>query len=216
MKPISLCVLLASTLFLNSCKKDNEESGVKFNVNSTGRSSTIGRPGGTAGTLNWTSGFASASEIEFEAETGDREVEFKSVANQRIDLFAPLSTLGFVNIPPGTYKEVEFEIHLTTSPTAPALELRGTFNTTPIVFRINTPIEIEAEFNDVTIGSAADYTALISLNLTRLTLGISDAALRNATLTGGEIIISANSNAGLYNIMLANLKECDDVEFDDD
>jgi hypothetical protein len=212
MKLLSICLLFVSILFLNSCKKDNDQSGVNFNVNSTGRSLTISRLGGI---LNWTSGFASASEIEFEAENEDREVEYNSTANQRIDLFAPLSSLGFVNIPPGTYEEVEFEIQLTSSPAIPAFELRGTYNTTPIVFMINTPIEIEAEFEDVIIGSGADYTALISFNLSRLTQGITDAALSNATLTGGEIIISATSNINLYNFMLANLRECEEVEFDD-
>lgn len=207
--------LAVGILFLIGCKKDNEQSGVNFNVSTIGKSTTVGRLSGTTGTINWTSGYASANEIEFEAEDANTEVKYKSIASQRIDLFASLSTLGFVSIPPGTYEEVEFEIHLSPTPTTSALELRGLYNTTPIVFRINTPLEIEAEFEDVTITQSNSSTALISLNLALLTQGISDAALTGATLTNGEIIISSNSNTALYNIMINNFSQIDDVEFDD-
>ncbi len=198
--------------FLASCKKNNDRTGANFKVKTTDRSGTLGR---TTGTITWTSGIASATEIEFEAEKENIELEFKSEARQRIDLFAPFSSLGFVTIPPGIYKEIEFEIHLSSTPPDAALELRGTYNSTPIVFRVNTPIEIEAEFEDVTITQGNDFTAIISLNLSLLTLGITDADLSNATLTNGEIIISATSNTVLYNIMIANLKNIDDVEIDD-
>ena len=198
--------------FLASCKKNNDRTGADFKVKTTDRSGIVGR---TEGTVTWASGFASATEIEFEAKKENIELEFKSEARQRIDLFSPLSSLGFVTIPPGIYKEVEFEIHIFPSAPDAALELRGIYNSTPIVFRVNTPIEIEAEFEDVTITDGNDFTAIISLNLSLLTMGITDAALSNATLTNGEIIISATSNTALYNIMIANLKNIDDVEIDD-
>ena len=211
LKIISL-LTISAIFFLAACKKNNDSSNANFKLKTTERSATVGR---TAGTITWTSGFASATEIEFEAKKDNIELELKSEARQRINLFSPLSTLGLVTIPPGIYKEVEFEIHI--SPAAPdaALELRGTYNSTPIVFRVNTPIEIEAEFDDVTITQGNDFSAIISLNLSLLTLGITDAALSNAMLTNGEIIISATSNIALYNIMLANLKNIDDVEIED-
>lgn len=206
-------ILAVSALFfLAGCQKKNERTGSAFSIKTTERSAIVGR---TTGTVTWTSGYVSATEIEFEAEKNGTELEFKSEARQRIDLFSPLSTLGFVTIPPGLYKEVEFEIHGSPTPADAAFELRGTYNTTPIVLRVNSPFEIEAEFEDVTITDGNDFTAIISLNLSLLTVGITDAALSSATLTNGEIVISATSNTALYNIMIANLKNIDDVEIDD-
>ena len=195
--------------FLVSCKKNNDPTGANFKIKTTERSGIVGR---TEGTVTWISGYASATEIEFEAEKENLELEFKSEVRQRIDLFSPLSSLGFVTIPPGIYKEVEFEIHISPTTTDAALELRGPYNSSPIVFRVSSPFEIEAEFEDVTITDGNDFTAIISLNLSLLTMGITDAALSNATLTNGEIIISATSNTALYNIMIVNLKNIDDVE----
>lgn len=222
MKYTALGFCIVALLFF-ACKKDSETSGINYKLRTVNRSATISQaaPGDlhnqrTMGTITWTSGFASATEIEFEAETENTEVEFESGVNQKIDLFAPLSSLGIVTVPPGTYEEVEFEVHLSPTATDPALELGGTYNGTPIIFRIDQPIEVEAEFEDVTINQGTDFTAIITLNLSLLTQGISDADLNGAALTNGEIIISSNSNATLYNTIIANLKELDEVEFDED
>lgn len=212
MKLILPILSFSAVLFLTSCKKNNESSDATFKVKTTNRSALVGR---TAGTVTWTSGFASANEIEFEAEKENLQIELKSTARQRIDLFAPISSLGTITIPPGIYDEVEFEIHMSSTPTDPALELRGTYNAIPIVFRVNSPLEIEAEYDDVTIGQGNNFNAIISLNLSLLTLGITDANLSSAQLTSGEIVISSTSNIALYNIMLANLKNIDEVEIDD-
>ena len=208
-------IAVVALLLLQSCNKDDDRTGINFNTSTSGRSSTIGRPSGTLGTLNWTSGFAHATEIEFEAEQENREIEFTSTANQRIDLFTPFSSLGFVNIAPGFYKEVEFEINFAATANNPTLELIGTFDNTPIILRIITPIEFEAEYEDVTIRNGDNFTASFALNLSLLTVGITDAALRNATRTNGDIVISSNSNVVLYNIIINNLNNIDSVELDD-
>lgn len=210
---LSLMAMLLIFMFL-SCQKDtNGPSGINYKMKTTNRTATAGR---AEGTITWTSGHASATEIEFEAERQDSEIELKSGTQQRIDIFSPLSSLGFIAVPPGTYEEVEFEVHLAPNPPDAALELRGNYNGTPIIFTINTPLEIEAEFENVTITQNNDFTAIINLNLARLSQGITDAALSAATLTNGEIVISATSNVALYNIMIANISEIDEVEFEDD
>ncbi|MEJ8843193.1 hypothetical protein WG954_12455 [Lacibacter sp. H375] len=225
MKPGFICIFaIALFSMLVGCKKESNQSGVNMKIKTTGGSRAGGRissgeiAGRTTGSITWTSGFASVNEIEFEAEKeGDEnETEFKSKAAQRIDLFSPLESLGFINVPPGMYEEVEFEVHLAATSAAPALELRGTYNATPIVFRINDSFEVEAEFEDFSIPPNADINAIVSLNLDLLTSGITDAALNAATLTNGEIVISANSNVALYNIIRANFNKIDDVEVDDD
>lgn len=223
-KVVFATVLL--TILLFSCKKNNESSGITYKIKTANRSTAVNRAnqvssgdvnilGRTMGTITWTSGFASATEIQFEAENENSEVEFESEARHRIDLFSPLAALGNIMLPPGSYKEVEFQVELAPTQTDPALELRGTFNGTPVVFRINSALEIESELENVTITQGSDYNAIITLNLSLLTLGVSESALNSALLTNGEIIISANSNTALYNLMIANLSNLDEVEFED-
>lgn len=226
MIPKSFFATALLIILLFSCKKNNESSGITYKIKTTNRSTTVNRAnqvspgdvniiGRTMGIITWTSGFASATEIQFEAENENSEVEFESEARQRINLFSPLATLGNIPLPPGSYKEVEFQVELSPTATEPALELRGEFNGIPVVFRINSALEIESELENITITQANDYNAIITMNLSLLTLGISETALNNASLTNGEIIISGNSNTALYNIMIANLSNLDEVEFED-
>ena len=69
---------ISSILFLFGCKKTNDPSGVSFLVTTTQRTATVS---GTSATINWTSGYASATEIEFEAENNNNEIELKSKRN---------------------------------------------------------------------------------------------------------------------------------------
>jgi uncharacterized membrane protein len=58
--------------------------------------------------------------------------------------------------------------------------------------------------------------ALTTINLSLLTTGVSELMLNNAVLTNGTIIISSTSNANIYNIILNNLHDSDEVEFEHD
>ena len=209
----------AATLFFVSCKKENSDSpGISYKLQTSNRSSVVGRV--AAGNIVWTSGYGNASEVKFEGKAPSGEIEYKTTVQQRIDLFSGISTLGNVTLPPGSYQEVEFEVKLNPTATEPALLLNGTYTSTgpaiPIVFRIATPLEIETELNNVTVLANNGYNALTTLNLSLLTRGISQTMLDNAVKTNGTILINSSSNVDLYNIILNNLKECDDIDFDDD
>ena len=209
----------AATLFLVSCKKENSDPpGISYQLQTSNRSSVLGRV--AAGNIVWTSGYGNASEVKFEGKAPSGEIEYKTTVQQRIDLFSGISTLGNVTLPPGSYQEVEFEVKLNPTATEPALLLNGTYTSTgpaiPIVFRIATPLEIETELNNVTVLANNGYNALTTLNLSLLTRGISQTMLDNAVKTNGTILINSSSNVDLYNIILNNLKECDDIDFDDD
>ena len=123
-------------------------------------------------------------------------------------------------LPAGSYKEVEFKVELNPTATEPALSLNGTYTSTgpaiPIIFRIATPLEIETEMNNVTVLANNGYNALTTLNLSLLTRGMSQTMLDNAVKTNGTILINSSSNVDLFNIILNNLKECDDIDFEDD
>ena len=213
--------LTASTaLFFTSCKKDvaDNQSGIKYKIQTVNRTSAVGRMLG--GNIQWTSGYGYATEIKFEAETDNSKVEYKSQVPQRIDLFSGIVNLGNIIIPPGTYKEIDFEVELNSSGANAALELNGQFNngssTTPIILRVNNEFEIETEKSNVVITTNNSYSAITNLNLSLLTSGITEAMLNNADRTNGTIVISSSSNVILYNIILNNLRDCDGVEFEDD
>ena len=209
----------AATLFLVSCKKENSDPpGISYQLQTSNRSSVVGRV--ASGNIVWVSGYGNASEVKFEGKGPSGKIQYKSTLQQRIDLFSGISTLGNVTLPAGSYKEVEFKVELNPTVTEPALLLNGTYTSTgpaiPIIFRIATPLEIETEMNNVTVLANNGYNALTTLNLSLLTRGITQTMLDNAVKPNGTILINSSSNVDLYNIILNNLKECDDVDFKDD
>lgn len=210
--------LTFSALALFSCKKENTSTpGVTYKIKTANATSTVGRV--MLGSIAWTSGYASVSEIEFEAENNNVEIEYKSETRQKIDLFSPLTTLSTIIVPPGTYRDIEFEIEIEPNGNDAALELKGLYTSgaasTPVVLKINSEIEIESEKNDFTVTGTGSYSALTTLNLSLLSVGISESMLNNATKTNGVIEISATSNTSIYRIMLEKLKNCGGVEVDD-
>jgi hypothetical protein len=220
-KNIFAAIILSGTLFLVSCKKENGgPSGFKYKLTTTNRSNAIGKVEG--GTINWTSGTAFANEVKFEAKNaGGTEIEYKTSVSQQVDIFASVAqVLGTITLPAGNYSEIEFKAELASSGSGAALELNGAFTsggtTTPVQFIVNSPLEIKTEQNNVTIADGANYTALTTFDLSRISSGITEAMLNAATRTSGRILISVNSNTSLYNIMLTRLDDCDHVEFEHD
>ena len=220
MKITTFAFAVASLLFFNSCKKaaTTNSQALQYQLQTTNRIATVNAL--TApGSITWNSGTASATLIKLEAKnSSNAEVEFKSTLTQQIDLFASVaSTLGNVVIPPGTYSEVEFKIQMNQNGTTPALILNGQFTSgtgtiTPVVFQVNSLLEIKAEQTNVTITDNSGSTAVTSLNLAALTTGITQGMLNSATLTGGSIIISATSNTNLFSIISGNLIQSHEVE----
>lgn len=217
---------IAAIFFIVGCKKTaNHSSGVSYQLKTINHSATIATAYSTGnsitssvgvqgGTIDWTSGYASATEIKFEAEGSGVHVKFQSETPQKIDLFSALSSLGNIVIPTGVYNSAQFEIELLHTVTDAALELKGTYNNTPVIFRISGDFEIDAELPTITIKDGTDYTALTALNLANLTMGISGATLDAATKDGsGTIVISATSNASIYDTMLKNLKNSEGEDF---
>lgn len=218
-KSVLSIMVVAALLLLASCSKDDNGGQLSYQLKTKNPNATVSRTSG--GSVTWTSGSAYADKIEFEAEKDDdNEVEYESRVARRIDLFAPVSQLGNISLPPGRYEEIEIEVDLAPSVTDTAFILRGSFSNNigyavPVVFYINELLEFKAEAEDITIGSAADITALTTLDLSQLTTGITESMLSSATLTNGVLVISATSNAALYSVILSNINNIDDVELDD-
>lgn len=216
---VPAAAMLAVVVTTVSCSKDKDGSGLSYRLKTENRNSVLGRV--TSGTVNWTSGSAYAVKVEFEAEkNNDDEVRFESRVARRVDLFAPVSDLGVINLPQGSYEEIELELYLAPTATDTAFLLRGTFTnaasqSTPVLFFVNEQIEFSTEAEDVNVASNNDFSALTTLNLALLTTGITESMLNNATRTNGVIVISKTSNTSLYNTLISNLQNMDSVEFDD-
>lgn len=212
MKTKVLCAFALTAITLASCTKNSSSGGtVTYRSNAVTPSYSIAR---TQGTVTWTAGYVNVSEIEFEAEGSSGHVKFESEAHQKIDLFAAVATLGNITIPAGTYHEVKFEFELDSTNSAGAFQLQGTVNGTPVVLQITGPYEMSAEMTNVTIAADGSYTAIETMDLSKLTAGITSTDFSNATKdASGKIIISASSNTNLYNTIIANLHQCEILDF---
>ncbi|GAC1589727.1 MAG: hypothetical protein NVS3B19_09900 [Ginsengibacter sp.] len=219
MKTILIAVLLS--LAFTACKKSatNKNTTVSYQLKSKNASYSIASRSGTS--LSWTSGYAYVTEIKFEAE-GECQIEGQSdlhkkfgvTAPQKVDLFAPLLSLGDLQVPACDYKNSKFEIALTPASGNAALELKGTFDNKPIIFRINSAVELDGIGGNKSLVGGTNYTALTSLNLSLLTDGITADQLKAATIDNtGTRVISSTSNTSLYQKMLSNFQNISEEEF---
>jgi hypothetical protein len=201
MKIKNLLPALALGLVLVGCKKSSDstlnpgQSSFAFQLKAVNPSATVSRVQG--GLLTWTSGSATANLVKFEAKRGSTEVEYKTPVSQTINLFADNPSLGNITLDAGTYTEIEFKAFLVASGTNPSLELHGQYvsngNTVNVVFRSNESILLKAEKHNVTLDGATSYQAVTPVNLGLATQTIAGSSFDNAVRTGGEILITPNS-----------------------
>ena len=220
MKTNKLVLALSSIALLSlfSCTKDPVTTGLTFQVRNTAAVAPIdGSMTGAA--VQWTAGFANTAEIKFKAKNNNVKIEYKSEAQQRVNLFSTISTLGVVTVPAGTYEELEFEMDVKPVATEAALQLTGTYTNvgivTALVFKLNTSLGIESKKSNITIAEGSSLKALTTLNFSLITAGVTASMFNNATVTNNTIEISATVNSNIYEIMLNNLSACGGVEVSD-
>lgn len=223
--------VLLGVILLPSCSKDDSTGSGKLSykvkpANFTASvGSTVSGSGLTVGvnsnsSLTWTSGTLNISEIDFEAENDELEIEYELKNQFNVDLLNISPMLGNINIPAGTYEEVELKLELKPSLTNIPLTLKGTYtNSTggkiPVEFYFNEEFEIEVEAENVTISGSEDYIALINVELNKFLLNVSSSDLDQAVKTNGSIIISSSLNISLYNKFKSNLNVFGDCDFED-
>ena len=224
--------LVGVMLILSACSKDDAigNGEVKYQVKPAGFTGTVASSGtssgligivGSSNTLSFTSGSVNVSEIDFEAESKSVEIEYELKKFVNVDLFNLSPILGSINLPEGTYDEVELKLVLkkSTNNVIP-VTLKGTYRdangiNTPVEFYFNEDFEIEVEAEDVVINSKSDYIGLVNLQLNKLLFNIGSNDLSGAIRTNGVIVISSTSNANLYNKFKSNLNSFGDCDFDD-
>lgn len=224
-KKLLLPILVLTVLSVISCKKEGSDGGkVSYRINPVNYSATLvgtSKEGNTisgSSSITFTSGSMIISEIDFEAENDNAEIEYELKQVVTVDLFNLSPVLGSITIPDGTYKEVELKLDLrkTTTGAVPLL-LKGEYTDvngikTPIEFSFNENVEIEVEAENVVV-SSADYIGMINLQLNKFLNNITITDLSKVTKTDGKIVISSTSNTALYNKIKSNLNFVGDCDF---
>ena len=225
-------ILLGTVLIFSSCSKDKSTGDGKLSyrvkpANFTASvSSTVSGSGLIVGinsnsSLTWTSGNMKVSEIDFEAESKNVEIEYELKQAVDVDLFNLSPILGSITIPDGTYNEVELKLELKKSTTSNIpLALKGTYtddsgSKIPVEFYFNEDFEVEVEAENLVVNGNKDYIGLINIQLNKFMTNVISADLSSASKTGDVIIISSTSNMNLYAKLKANLNAFADCDFDD-
>ncbi len=68
--------------------------------------------------------------------------------------------------------------------------------------------------NNVVVTDNSTYKAITTIDLSLITTGVTQAMLNSAVRTNGAILISSAINSNIYNILVKNLHDSDEVEFE--
>ncbi|WP_411273183.1 hypothetical protein [Daejeonella sp.] len=224
--------VLSTVLILSSCEKDDSSGSGKlsYRVKPANFTASIGSSGSGSGlivginsnsSITWTSGSLYISEIDFEAKSKNREIEYELKQPVTVDLFNLSPLLGSITIPDGTYDEVELKLELKKSASSNIpLTLKGTYTDgsgakIPVEFYLNEDFEVEVEAEDLVVKGTNDYIGLINVQLNKFLTNVISTDLSSASKTNGVIVISNTSNSNLYAKLKANLNAFADCDFDD-
>ena len=218
-------------LILSSCEKDDSSGSGKlsYRVKPSNFTASIGSSGSGSGlivgintnsSVTFTSGSLYISEIDFEAESKNNEIEYELKQALSVDLFNLSPLLGSITIPDGTYDKVELKLELKKSTSNIPLTLKGSYTDgtgakIPVEFYFNEDFEVEVEAENIVVNGSKDYIGLINIQLNKFMSNVISADLSNAAKTGGVIVISSTSNMNLYSKLKANLNAFADCDFDD-
>lgn len=226
-------VFVALTIGFFACQKDQNTAstgtsnlGIKLeavNKSFTLPVSPIGTKSASLATsaLAWDTAHMVVSGITYEAKLKSLithhdsiEISYKWKGPQELNLLDTTITLGNFTMTPGFYDEIELRVDGTKQ--APGLKhvfyLHGVYtkvDVTKISVRVivNENVSFKTEKDSVTVTAAdnADFASVIQIYLDQLMAEIQPAALDNATLTNGVLVISADKNKVLYQIIVRNL-----------
>lgn len=231
---IALVIIFA--ISFTSCNKDSQDSdstkssALSFKMQAINKSvalpvsdSGLKSASVTSATVVWDKATMLVSKVKFEAEmksvlTGrdSLEIEYSWRGPKTIDLFDLTSTIGSIVLPAGTYDKISLNVKSEKEDAngLPLVYLSGNYTNVagvivPIVVSVSDPISFKTVQKGDTIvaGVAADLSSTIEIYLDQLMLKVDIAALDNATLTDGKLVISATLNKDLYETIMDNLKK---------
>jgi hypothetical protein len=226
-------VMFAMASGFYACQKDNTNSSISGNsnlgikiqalnksfslpvTNTTLKSTEIANS-----SITWDTATMVVSSVKFEAELKSLiahhdsiEIDYKWNGPQEINLFDSTISIGSLTLQPGFYDEIELKVQGLKEDAGdkPVFYLHGIYTneagiSMPLSIMVNENVQFKTEKDSVEI-TAADplFTSIIQLYLDKLLADVEISALDNATLTNGNILISAIVNEDLYNIIVRNL-----------
>lgn len=230
MKTIKYMIIAAmvGTVFFTGCKKDNNMGTAAYETTLIGKNvASINYqlrpllPPAAVNLVKWDKGYFSANAIIFNGILNNgqmlREIQYGTKIGKTFDLFGTTS-LGIVKVPDNIFANASFEILISPINQTNSFALSGTFtfmNATqtgptlqsiPVLVISSDPITLTSVWVRNAIINQPAYSATLLLDMGQLTNGIDATMLENAQITDGTIVISSNSNANLYSIIIGNLK----------
>lgn len=227
---IVFAVFFAATIGFTACQKDDlgtkgpSELGVKIEalnksyslpVTDDTKSAAV-----TSESITWDTVQLVISQIKFEAELKSLithrdsiEIEYKWSGPMVANLLDSSLVLGSFMLQPGFYDEIELKVYGDNEDAGekPVFYMYGNYTNAqnsiiPVAVKVYKDVQFKTEKDSVTVTEeSVDITSYIQLYLDKLMTGIDPAALDNAELTNGVIVISADSNRMIYYAMLQNL-----------
>jgi len=225
---IYLTTFIFLVVFLTSCSKDDAtQSGTATLKISAGfKNSTTGKQSASkmASDINFTEGHIKIVEIVFDGTlvTGDstsRTLAISSTIDFKTGVANPVLEM---EIPAGTYSDLNLGIELRDEDSLPSIVMEGTFTrnggeVVPIKFEFNSGEVFEAESTqEVTVSMDRDVLSIIVFDPDVWFSVVPDIALDNASLTDGVIfidetlkdgviVISETSNAAIFDLVADRL-----------
>ena len=226
-------VLVAITFGFFACQKDQNSSskgdsnlGIKLQALNKSFSlpvSALGTKSASIATssLAWDTAHMVVSGITYEAELKSLKTHHDSISisykwkgPQELNLLDTTITLGNFILAPGFYDEIELKVDGSKQAAGakPVFYLHGVYTKAdvtkiPVRVLVNEDLSFKTEKDSVTVTAAdnTDFASVIQIFLDQLMVEIQPAALDNATLTNGVLVISADKNRELYRIIVRNL-----------
>lgn len=226
-----LGLLFFSLFIFTACtkSKDSNDAELTYKVQPSNLTASVGTTVSESGlivsvnsnsSLTWKAGFITIEQLSFEAKRENSEIEYKLKKSPTVDLFKQSQMLGSINLPAGTYNEVELKLVLQKQTTGDAFGLNGVYTDetgkqTPLDFHYNEDLTFDIEAENLTVNTAADYTGVLKLELNKLLSGLSASDFKLASKNAnGVIVISSTSNVELFNKMKSNLNSLPKAEFE--
>jgi hypothetical protein len=219
--------ILLAVISFSACKKNGSSntpvvasgtSKLSFQLSADATDSTGTVPDSSKSSitgLTWAAGTANIGRFSFEAKRNGVSIDIDSHNLTNVDLFALTPLVTYVTLDTGVYKEIRIKAYLQSSnnDSIPPLKLTGTFTNDstkviPVEFDLTENSIVQVSAKNIDINGTTDYTALLDMQLGKVTKGITAADLNKATLTDGKIIISKKSNVFLYYKIRANISGC--------
>jgi len=221
-------IFLASIAAVSCEKEEGSSKSLLMKIEAINSDLLVKSEVSTSPNLTWDTCLMTVSKIEFKAEMDDKEnsgvsfeVEYEWKGPKEIDLFGSNSLIGGIQLMPGIYEEIKFEVESKKedSDNSPVFHLSGKYKratgeTIPVIISINEDFKIEVETEDVQINTINEYTSLIQLDLSILMTDILQSEFESATVTNGKIVVSSSSNIQLYSKIKENLSDCDEFKLE--